>query len=260
MRIVGYGGAGSGRDCTPAASRRWSRYAASERPTAPARRLSTLGVPHRVLSAAQDSTEAEIVANAGQVAAPLPIVTNMAGRGTDIRLGAGVAELGGLVVVICERHDSRRVDRQLIGRCARQGDPGVVMEFVSPEDSAIRFLGPLWQKLMARWPQLTGIAIAYAQRLADSAQYARPFTTPAPRRAIVKDHGVCWRPRLIGKRRHSVVIASGLVFALSTGAHCETLATMQATLRASSGQTTSTNCRCPPRERWRMSMSSGLTR
>ena len=128
--------------------------------------LSTFGVPHRVLSAAQDSTEAEIVANAGKSGA-ITIVTNMAGRGTDIRLGAGVAELGGLVVVICERHDSRRVDRQLIGRCARQGDPGVVMEFVSPEDSAIRFLGPLWQKLMARWPQLTGIAIAYAQRLSD---------------------------------------------------------------------------------------------
>ena len=129
--------------------------------------LSTLGIPHRVLSAAQDSKEAEIVANAG-VRGAITVVTNMAGRGTDIRLGAGVAELGGLVVVICERHDSRRVDRQLIGRCARQGDPGLVMEFVSPEDSATRFLGPLWQKLMARWPQLTGVAIARAQRLADT--------------------------------------------------------------------------------------------
>jgi preprotein translocase subunit SecA len=128
--------------------------------------LSALGVPHRILSAAQDSTEAEIVANAGMSGA-ISVVTNMAGRGTDIRLGAGVAELGGLVVVICERHDSRRVDRQLIGRCARQGDPGLVMEFVSSEDSTISFLGPLWQKLIARWPQLTWVAIAHAQRLSD---------------------------------------------------------------------------------------------
>ena len=129
--------------------------------------LTTLGVPHRVLSAAQDAAEAEVVAHAGGRGA-ITVVTNMAGRGTDIRLGAGVAELGGLVVVICERHDSRRVDRQLVGRCARQGDPGLVMEFVSPEDSAVRFLGPLSQKLIVRWPQLTGAAIAWAQYRADA--------------------------------------------------------------------------------------------
>lgn len=128
--------------------------------------LSALGVPHSVLSAAQDKTEAEIVANAGKQGV-ITVVTNMAGRGTDIRLGSGVAELGGLVVILCERHDSRRVDRQLIGRCARQGDPGLVLEFVSREDSALRFLGPGWHKLLARWPQLTGVAISWSQYLSE---------------------------------------------------------------------------------------------
>ena len=128
--------------------------------------LSALGVPHNVLSAAQDKTEAEIIANAGQHGV-ITVVTNMAGRGTDIRLGEGVAELGGLGVILCERHDSRRVDRQLVGRCARQGDPGLVMEFVSQEDSALRFLAPAWRKLLVRWPQLTGPAIAWSQRVSE---------------------------------------------------------------------------------------------
>jgi preprotein translocase subunit SecA len=130
------------------------------------RALTALDVPHSVLSAAQDAAEAEIVANAGQRGV-ITVVTNMAGRGTDIRLGEGVAGLGGLVVMLCERHDSRRVDRQLIGRCARQGDPGQVMEFVSREDSALRFLGPVWRSVLARLPKLTALAVAWSQRLSE---------------------------------------------------------------------------------------------
>jgi preprotein translocase subunit SecA len=95
------------------------------------------GIEHTVLSAAHDQHEAEIVAKAGQLGA-VTIATNMAGRGTDIRLGDGVAELGGLVVMICERHDARRIDRQLMGRCARQGDPGIVVELLSREDSILK--------------------------------------------------------------------------------------------------------------------------
>jgi len=128
--------------------------------------LAALGVPHSVLSAAQNKAEAEIVARAGQRGV-ITVVTNMAGRGTDIRLGEGVAELGGLVVLLCERHDSRRVDRQLVGRCARQGDPGLVMEFVSQEDSALRFLAPAWHSLLARWPQWTGLAISWSQHASE---------------------------------------------------------------------------------------------
>jgi len=129
--------------------------------------LAAAGVKHRVLSAAQDSAEADIVAHAG-VRGTITVVTNMAGRGTDIRLGPGVAELGGLVVMICERHDSRRVDRQLIGGGARQGDPGMVIELISLEDSVLGFLHPRWARLLSIQPKRTALAIARAQRLSDA--------------------------------------------------------------------------------------------
>ena len=87
-------------------------------------------IPHSVLNAKQHQLEAEIVARAGERGAVM-IATNMAGRGTDIKLSPGVAELGGLHVVGTERHESRRIDRQLRGRCARQGDPGSSQFFIS---------------------------------------------------------------------------------------------------------------------------------
>jgi preprotein translocase subunit SecA len=104
--------------------------------------LSLMGVSHRVLSAAQDLDEAEAVAKAGQAGA-VTVATSMAGRGTDIKLGPGVAEAGGLVVMLCERHESARVDRQLIGRCARQGDPGGYVELLSLEDTILALAGRL---------------------------------------------------------------------------------------------------------------------
>jgi len=103
--------------------------------------LTRRNIPFNILSAQHDCEEAEIIASAGQRGA-VTVVTNMAGRGTDIKLGAGVAQLGGLAVLICERHESRRVDRQLMGRAARQGDPGVVSEYVSCCDSLLDGLGP----------------------------------------------------------------------------------------------------------------------
>jgi preprotein translocase subunit SecA len=129
--------------------------------------LEARGVRHRVLSAAQDEAEAEIVAGAG-ARGTVTVVTNMAGRGTDIRLGAGVAELGGLTVLMCERNESRRVDRQLMGRCARQGDPGLVAEFISQRDAILQLLGPFWSYLAQAWPRLTAIAISRAQSLSES--------------------------------------------------------------------------------------------
>src|SRR6185369_8144608 len=86
------------------------------------RMLKLRGIKHNVLNAKQRQREAEIVAEAGQ-AGTVTIATNMAGRGTDIKLGAGVREAGGLAIIGTERHESRRVDRQLRGRSARQGDP-----------------------------------------------------------------------------------------------------------------------------------------
>ena len=102
--------------------------------------LTKVGIPHAVLNAKFHQQEAEIVAKAGQLGA-VTIATNMAGRGTDIKLGKGVVELGGLHVIGTERHEARRIDRQLRGRCARQGDPGSSHVFVSLEDNLMRLFG-----------------------------------------------------------------------------------------------------------------------
>jgi preprotein translocase subunit SecA len=102
--------------------------------------LKREGIIHSVLNAKFHQQEAEIVARAGQRGA-VTIATNMAGRGTDIKLGAGVAEIGGLHVLATERHEARRIDRQLRGRCARQGDPGSSHFFISLEDDLMRLFG-----------------------------------------------------------------------------------------------------------------------
>ncbi len=104
------------------------------------RMLKMRGIPHNVLNAKNHQHEAEIVARAGQVGA-VTVATNMAGRGTDIKLGPGVADLGGLHVIGSSRHDSRRIDRQLRGRCSRQGDPGSSKFYVSLEDNLMRLFG-----------------------------------------------------------------------------------------------------------------------
>ncbi|HYZ34022.1 MAG TPA: hypothetical protein VE684_17260, partial [Crenalkalicoccus sp.] len=122
--------------------------------------LDAAGVPHQVLSAAQDATEAEIIARAGQRGA-VTVATNMAGRGTDILLEPGVAERGGLLVMLTERHDSRRVDRQLMGRCARQGDPGTALELLSREDRILA-LADGWARALLRVPVLRSLAIRLA--------------------------------------------------------------------------------------------------
>ena len=104
------------------------------------RMLQIKGIKHNVLNAKHHQRESEIVAEAGQAGA-VTIATNMAGRGTDIKLRAGVKESGGLAIVGTERHDSRRVDRQLRGRAGRQGDPGSSQFFVSLEDDLMRKFG-----------------------------------------------------------------------------------------------------------------------
>ena len=102
--------------------------------------LKKAGVVHSVLNAKFHEQEAEIVARAGQKGA-VTIATNMAGRGTDIKLGPGVADLGGLHVLATERHEARRIDRQLRGRCSRQGDPGSSHFFIGLEDDLMRLFG-----------------------------------------------------------------------------------------------------------------------
>jgi preprotein translocase subunit SecA len=101
------------------------------------RLLALQGIEHKVLNAHEVAAEAEIVARAGQ-RGKVTVATNMAGRGTDIKLEPGIAELGGLHVMCTELHDSARIDRQLMGRCGRQGDPGTVRQFMSLDDDVIR--------------------------------------------------------------------------------------------------------------------------
>ncbi len=100
------------------------------------RLLGDAGLSHKVLNARQDKEEAEIIAQAGE-RGQITVATNMAGRGTDIRLAQGVAELGGLHVMATEKHEARRIDRQLFGRCGRQGDPGTCEAVVSFEDELV---------------------------------------------------------------------------------------------------------------------------
>tara|TARA_B100000029_G_scaffold123190_1_gene116748 strand:+ start:3550 stop:6105 length:2556 start_codon:yes stop_codon:yes gene_type:complete len=139
-------------------------------------RLRKLQINHQVLNAKQHEREAQIIENAGQNGA-VTIATNMAGRGTDIKLGDGVKELGGLHVIGTERHEARRIDNQLRGRCGRQGDPGSTRFFVSFEDEMVKRFAPDWLSAMIdrlvddgqplESKQLTG-AIGQAQQKVES--------------------------------------------------------------------------------------------
>jgi preprotein translocase subunit SecA len=144
------------------------------------RLLQEAGVAHQVLNARQDQQEAAIVATAGERASVV-VATNMAGRGTDIKLGAGVAELGGLHVIATELHEARRIDRQLFGRCARQGDPGGFEMLVSLEDELVEVYCPLLLRLPlkaikrspSRRPARWGWWIARAAQMAAEREHSR---------------------------------------------------------------------------------------
>ena len=133
--------------------------------------LNTMGISGRLLNAIKHREEAEIIASAGEPG-QVTIATNMAGRGADIKLAVGVAELGGLHVILAEKHGSKRIDRQLEGRCARQGEPGSVRTYVSLDDALIRdnlprSIGKILAHKVTRSMQitpLTATAIACAQR------------------------------------------------------------------------------------------------
>jgi preprotein translocase subunit SecA len=141
--------------------------------------LSRAGLDHEVLNARQDRREAEIVAQAGQPGR-ITVATNMAGRGTDIHLAPEVAASGGLHVIATERNEARRLDRQLFGRCARQGDPGSVVAILSWEDGIMDAcaLGPIlglarkinWPSRLTHW---TGLALTRAAQRAVERRHAR---------------------------------------------------------------------------------------
>jgi preprotein translocase subunit SecA len=111
-------------------------------------RLAAACIEHQLLNARQDSEEAQMVARAGEPGR-VTVATNMAGRGTDIPLGPGVAERGGLHVICCQHNSSARIDRQLQGRAARQGDPGSVETVLSLEDGMLARRLPGWLRAIA---------------------------------------------------------------------------------------------------------------
>ena len=134
--------------------------------------LKRKNIPHTVLNAKFHQKEAEIVARAGQNGS-VTIATNMAGRGTDIKLGDGIEELGGLLVLGTERHESRRIDRQLRGRCARQGDRGASKFFISLEDNLMRLFaqpGPIANIMEKSFSEDDELAHPLLNRSIESAQ------------------------------------------------------------------------------------------
>ncbi|MCE5326788.1 MAG: hypothetical protein LLG01_10255 [Planctomycetaceae bacterium] len=155
--------------------------------------LTAQGLEHQVLNAVRHAEEAQIVAGAG---APgrITVATNMAGRGTDIKLGRGVTELGGLHVIATERHESRRVDRQLIGRCARQGDPGCAEIFVSLEDELVRRHAPTTSAILrtrhatrtAKVASIPEVSSCITRRIFSSAQRTANRQALSQRKGVLK--------------------------------------------------------------------------
>jgi preprotein translocase subunit SecA len=170
-------------------------------------------IKHTVLNAKFHEKEAEIIANAGQLGA-VTISTNMAGRGTDIRLGEGVTELGGLFVIGTERHESRRVDRQLRGRCARQGDPGVSRFFISLEDNLMRLFagsGPMAAILDRNFQEGDVLEHPLLNRSIESAQKKVEAYNYSVRRRLLQYDDVLNKQReIIYNMRNQVLAAENI--------------------------------------------------
>ena len=153
--------------------------------------LSGKGIAHQVLNARQDEHEAEIIARAGEMGR-IVVATNMAGRGTDIKLGPLVRDLGGLHVIATEMHESGRIDRQLFGRCGRQGDPGSFEMILSLEDELVKVYGSAAVRVLVEQLE-RGKATSAARRLAEnlmwSAQRAAERSHSKMRRNMLKIDG-----------------------------------------------------------------------
>ncbi len=173
------------------------------------RMLSREKIPHNVLNAKQHQREAEIVTNAGLPGA-VTIATNMAGRGTDIKLGPGVREAGGLAIIGTERHEARRIDRQLRGRAGRQGDPGLTKFFLSLEDDLMRLFGSdRIASVMTRMGAEEGEVIEHSMitRMIERAQKKVEENNFGIRKRLLEYDNVMNQQRevIYSKRRHALL-------------------------------------------------------
>lgn len=173
------------------------------------RMLKRAGVPHNVLNAKQHQREAEIVAHAGLPGA-VTIATNMAGRGTDIKLGPGIREAGGLHIVGTERHESRRIDRQLRGRAGRQGDPGSSRFYISLEDDLMRlFSSERISRVMERLGMKEGESIQHPMisRSVERAQRKVEENNFGIRKRLLEYDNVMNQQRevIYSRRRHALM-------------------------------------------------------
>ncbi|WP_252502418.1 preprotein translocase subunit SecA [Sporosarcina sp. Marseille-Q4943] len=172
--------------------------------------LKKYGIPHNVLNAKNHGREAEIILGAGQKGA-VTIATNMAGRGTDIKLGEGVQEVGGLAVIGTERHESRRIDNQLRGRSGRQGDPGVTQFYLSLEDELMRRFGSEQMKgMMTRlgMDDTTPIQSKMVSRSVESAQKRVEGNNFDSRKRLLQYDDVLRQQREIIYKERNEVLAS----------------------------------------------------
>ena len=175
--------------------------------------LTKKGIKHNVLNAKNHAREAEIIAQAGQKGA-VTIATNMAGRGTDIKLGEGVKELGGLAVIGTERHESRRIDNQLRGRSGRQGDPGVTQFYLSMEDELMKRFGSDNMKAMMErlgMDDSQPIQSKMVSRAVESAQKRVEGNNFDARKQLLQYDDVIRQQReIIYSQRYEVIVSENL--------------------------------------------------
>lgn len=173
-------------------------------------KLQNAGIDHQLLNATNHANEAKIIENAGQKGA-VTLATNMAGRGTDIKLGEGIAQIGGLYVIGAERHESRRIDNQLIGRSARQGDPGKARFFISVEDKIFELQTRMIRAQITNLAKMNEAGVSHPSlvRLVKQAQIALEGQNFDSRKELLKYDGILKEQREVVYGIRNTVLDQG---------------------------------------------------